>query len=942
MKKVIICPDPYNQNTWSSADVDDVSAYLKQQFTVFPQNTRIYHNVVAVENDVTPENEAGIKHLQSLEGTFYVVIYPSWIQFIYYAVVAIMAAYSVYSILTMPKPQSQQQGSSNNELQGRANRARLKGRIPDIYGTVRSYPDLIAVPYTYYENGIEVEECLMAIGRGFYQIHDFRDGDTPTGAISESSVSVYDPNTPITGDTAFYRIGDIFNNLPLSIKKSESINGQSLKPPSDTVISDEESNAGIYFTTGGVINRKNSAINFSSYFNQGDAITINGAEFGIADAILSGLATIKEGGIVTVQSDEDIKDYDDYKGLLLTGATFEYIIATTYPETEEVTTESTFRDLSGQYDVISVSRSASGSGYLYTMTLDQPNNVNFNWDFVTQDHTIAAGITLNKSANGVVLDGAYTVESVTESTITLTTPSGINSDWLKVPDLLGGSTVNLESSVDLDLVSDKWVGWFDVEFDDPTEAIFNFYFPQGLYNMTSKGKVGEGFVEITIQYKYLGESTIHTRKHYEYRNGNKDTFGITIRETLRGLGTGISFRIAKTRQKYGNSPVTECKVKDVFLAVQTQKSSYPDVTVVRTRTVATDGALSVKERKANCLVTRKLPVDGTGPLVATKDAGQALINMALDPYIGRRSVTELDIDQIKSELQEVQSYFGSPVATEFCYTFDDENLSFEEQAGMIASAVFCEAMRFGNKLRLKFEKPQENSVLLFNHRNKVIGSEVRTFKFGIDKDYDGVELEYTSPFDDKLVTYSVPPNVTLNNPLKIKTSGIRNDAVAKTRAWREWNKLLHQNVNCEFTALDESELLIRNDRILVADNTSIETQDGEIIAIDGLILTCSQNVDFVGGEQYYCQLQMQNATVDVVECVAGEFTNQIILTRPPLHPLVVDPDRYVKTLYRVVKAADTSKDVFMLSEMTPNDQMTNKLTCINYDDRYYQNDHDFI
>lgn len=80
----------------------------------------------------------------------------------------------------------------------------------------------------------------------------------------------------------------------------------------------------------------------------------------------------------------------------------------------------------------------------------------------------------------------------------------------------------------------------------------------------------------------------------------------------------------------------------------------------------------------------------------------------------------------------------------------------------------------------------------------------------------------------------------------------------------------------------------------------------------------------------------------LIRMLAGEMTNQIILTRPPLQPLVVGSDRYVKTLYKVVKAADTSKDVFMLSEMTPNDQMTNKVTCINYDDRYYQQDHDFI
>lgn len=82
-------------------------------------------------------------------------------------------------------------------------------------------------------------------------------------------------------------------------------------------------------------------------------------------------------------------------------------------------------------------------------------------------------------------------------------------------------------------------------------------------------------------------------------------------------------------------PVTECKVKDVYLAAQTDKTSYPGVTVIRSRTIATDGALSVKERKLNCLVTRKLMMDGTGALQATRDAGQALIGMALDEYIGR-------------------------------------------------------------------------------------------------------------------------------------------------------------------------------------------------------------------------------------------------------------------------------------------------------------------
>ncbi|WP_433846890.1 host specificity factor TipJ family phage tail protein [Acinetobacter proteolyticus] len=928
MKRVIICPDPYNQSTWSTADVDDVSAYLKQQFTVFPQNTKIYHNSVAEENDITPLNVEGIKHLQSLEGTFYVVIYPSWIWYVYYAIVAIMAAYSVYSILTMPKPDGGQPGSANNELANRSNRMRVKGRVPDIFGNIRAYPDLIAVLYNSYENDIEVEESLMCIGRGFYQIHDCRDGDTDVNGIDGVSVSIYDPDVSITGNTTIYKVGDDFTELPLDVAKSSSINGQSLVSPNDVVVS----GTSIYFTTGGVIRSTDSSIDFRDFFSAGDGIAISGAQFGVDNAVLSGPCSVSSDFKVSIDTDIDVPAYSDFKGLLLNGANVD-IAGSNY-------------DLSGQYIVSSVTRTLVGSIYTYVVQLDSPKQVNYNWNYVDANYDLTAGITLNNNIGSADLDDNYSISIVTETTVTLSNASTVNSDWDKIPTLLGGTTQGLnDETIYLELIANKWVGWFELYHDAATTLQMNVYFPQGLYNVNKDGKTTYNDVTITVQYQSIDDTgnpigAIQSQEFF-VESKSKSSFGRTFKVALGSTGNQ-RFRLAKTKAGTGANPVTECKIKDVYLTKPFPKDTYPDVTVIRSRTVATDGALSVKERVLNCRVTRKLKVDGTGPLVATKDAGQALINMGLDQYIGRRSVTEIDIDQIKSEIQAVRDYFGSTVATEFSYTFDDENLSFEEQAGMIASACFCEAMRFGNKLRLKFEKPQDNSVLLFNHRNKLMGSETRTFKFGIDKDYDGVELEYTSPLDDKRVTYSIPSGSPLTNPLKIQSTGIRNEAVAKTRAWREWNKLKFQNVNCEFTALNESDLLIRNDRILVADNTSLETQDGEVVAIDGLILTCSQDVDFVSGETYYVHLQMQNATVDIVECTAGEMTNQIILTRPPMQALVVNADRYVKTLYTLIKGADSSKSIFMLSEMAPNDQMTNKLTCINYDDRYYQNDHDFI
>lgn len=947
-KTVIICHDPYDRKTWAIAQVDDVCAYLTTQFKTMPQNARIYHNVVAESHDVTPKTKADIQTLQMLEGTIYFVNYganPLLIAF--YVVMAIMAAYSVYTIATMPKPASASAaGSSNNELQGRSNSARLGGRIPDIFGTVRSYPDLISVIYSYYsaaDEDREVEETIMAIGRGYYQIHDAKDSDTQAQGISGMDVSIYDPNTSLTG-TAMYQVGNKFTSLPLAATKSASINGQSLKKPNDDLITDD---ATIYFKTGGIIKSTNSDLDFTDYFKVGDGIEITGATYGQGKISLGGAFTAKSDYTLQISAD-DLSNVATFQILSLVGAVFTYTTEVVNEDGTTITVTHT-ADLSGDYTIASVAK----DGSVYTFTLKTPKQVNYNWNYIT-DNNLTATATLSDSTLGVTLDETYSISAIQEDQITLANAATINSDWNNLDLIYGGSTQGVASSVTLGIVENKWVGWFTIEDDDATSITVNLYFPQGLYTTTDSGKTRSGWIDAVFQYQMLDANdnplTAVSEKTWRILKTTKDSFGVTYRISLPQTGR-FRFRIAKVAEKDWNRPVNECKVKDVYATHTLSKSRYADVTLVRTKQIATDGALSMKERKFNTLVTRKLKVDGTGALVATRDAGQALINMALDASIGRRTSNEIDVEQIKAEVLKVADYFGSEDATEFNYTFDDASLSFEEMAGMVASSIFCESYRFGNKLRLNFERPQATSVLLFNHRNKVPKSEKRTYTSGIDKDYDGIKLEYTSPDTDERVNYylkydsstdTVTESSTASNALEIKTSGIRNHAIAKTRAWREWNKLRYSNVSCEFDALDESNLLKRNDRILVADNTLTETQDGEVIAQDGLTLTLSQNVDFEDGSTYYCFLQMQDGTVASIQCTAGEYTNQIVLVSAPSQALVTSADRYVKTLYQVVKSTDAEKQAFMLTELAANDSMSNKLTAMNYDARYYEKDHYFI
>ncbi|QNX13220.1 hypothetical protein IC789_14110 [Acinetobacter seifertii] len=941
LKKVIIVPDVYDRSTWSEAEVEDVLGYIYQQFDVWPENAKIYHNHIAESCEITPNHpkriNAQIEQIQKLDGTFYVVIEPAIEPFtIFMIITAILAAYSVYTVLTMPKPQASVAGSSNNELSQRSNQARLNARIPDIFGRVRSYPDLIAQTYTIYKDGIEIEECLMCIGRGYFQILDMRDGDTDVANIAGTSVSVYDPFTPIIG-TPIYQVGEAFTELPKFVRTSASINGQTIELPNKAVLE----SSSVWFQSPNLI--KGAGLDFTQYFAANDRVALSGAVYGVQDVNLSGSIMVNEDKMVIIETSTNIDNPNLFKGLQLTGALVDIVTVSGTPPDE--VTETNTRDLSGQFIVSGVNKTAITGGFHYEITLSNPEKVNANWQYVNSSYTLTSGAVLNRNSNSITLDDTYTINSVTADTIALVNPSAINNEWDKLLTLPNQSTQGQEVLVRFDAVSNKYVGWFNFDMPEATQAVFNFFFPNGLFYQDSKGGVWEEGITVVIELQAIDSNGDPvgsiTTINQEIRANNKSQFGRTIYIDLPTAGS-FRFRLSRTTATQAGKTQDTCKIKSVYGMAESNISDYGNVTIVRSRTVATDGALSIKERKLNCLVNRKLPVDGTGPLQVTSSAGQALINLALDQYIGRRTSAEVDIAQINAEIAKVNAYFGSDLMSEFNYTIDDDNLSFEEIAGMVASSAFCEPYRFGSLTRLKFEQPQENAVLLFNHRNKVPLTEKRSYTFGVQKDYDGVELEYTSDVDDARVKYIIPEDITPKNPLKITTTGIRNEAQAKTRAWREWNKLRYKYMSCEVEVLDESELLIRNDRILVADNTIVDTQDGEIESVDGLIIETSQPCTFDVGSNYFIHLQISNATVDVVPCTAGVDKYHVVLSRPPVQPLVVSDDKYVKTLYTLVRADQTEAQAFMLEELTPQTQMTNTLKASNYDAQFYERDHDFI
>lgn len=129
---------------------------------------------------------------------------------------------AVLAVALMPTPEvpdesRQPKKSPNNALNDQANIARTLQRIPDIFGQVLSYPDLINPTAFEYINNIKFQDEYICIGKGFYLVEEFRNGNTLITDISDSTIDIYEP-------------GQVPTDIPKT-NTSPEVNGQELDAP---------------------------------------------------------------------------------------------------------------------------------------------------------------------------------------------------------------------------------------------------------------------------------------------------------------------------------------------------------------------------------------------------------------------------------------------------------------------------------------------------------------------------------------------------------------------------------------------------------------------------------------------------------------------------------------------------------------------------------------
>jgi len=839
LKKVVIAENTLDPSTWETFECENVLDFIVSKFQVWPETARLYHNSVADTSDITPSNVEDFERILKLEGDFYVVVYPGApvIPYIPYIIALLILA---YTLLNMPKVplltnRSGENPSPNNELSNRTNKARINGRIPDIYGQVRSVPDLIANSYKYFQNNTEREVSYMCIGRGEFDISDIREDTTLISDITTDSVEIYAPYTsPNSGDAAQLTIGDPIG-LPLqTFIRNSAVNGQILNPQDGAYIA---GNLNIRFNRYNAIEANpSSGIDFRTMFFDGDGVIVSGS----ADP------------------------------------------------------------------------------------LDVPSG-HFN--------------------------GTYVIDVVGQYNIYLVDPHLINANWLTVQ----GITDSSYRSPTVSNGSDVFVGPFIVDKLDNQGCLLTFVAPNGLFkdNGTTRTQISVN-IQIGLTpvdaFDVPTGPTVNTTITMFNSYSDKINVGHSIRPFQSTITGRFKVECRRTTAKYteaGHQFQQEVKLRDLYQIIPLSELNFGNVTTVHSLSTAGTGDLVVKERKLNMLATRKIPLRTTGEnfttgLFATKKASEIIAAICLDRYIGNRNVSELDLDSIYDTVSAIETYFGTVKAAEFCYTFDSNNLSFEEIISSVASSIFSIAYRRGNKIKLSFEKKTDTSTILFNHRNKLPGTETRNISFGNLNDNDGVEFQYIDPVDDSMVSLYFPEDKSAANPKVVESVGIRNYPQAYFNAKRMFNKIKHQILTVDFEATQEANIAMINDRILVSDGTRSGSIEGEVINQNVLELELSQNVNLLDGVDYTIFLQGSDGTVESMPITKTSISNKILLSRAPLLPLVYDSNMYSKTTFVITSNTDTRKTAFILAEKSPKGTTTSQLKAVNYDDRYYANDLDLI
>lgn len=540
------------------------------------------------------------------------------------------------------------------------------------------------------------------------------------------------------------------------------------------------------------------------------------------------------------------------------------------------------------------------------------------------------------------LDGYYPVLSVSDVDIVMNVSSNLAA-WQVITPTLNQVYGNIEPTDTVEKSFSDWTSMRSTEFE---RVVVNIGASNGLYKddgQTPKKRVN---LQILVQFQPLDVNGIPYGPIYE-TTGNlsarsADQTGVTITGLLP---TPSAFR-ARARRitnkdfDFNGQVVDDIKFDNLYGQTRDLTANYGNRTTIHTARKQTPRATSIKSPKLALIVTEKLyRYLGNGvfdtALTNNNQAVQSLIRLLRDPVCGNLNLTADNMDKLLAVQAEIEQYFGAPEAGQFCYTFDSYDLTMQDIISIIGDAIFCKSYREGNAVLLDFDRPRLGPEMVFTHRSKATG-EKWTRNFNTKDRYDSLKFSYINPSTNIKETITIPPG----GGLKMETydsKGIRNYKQAYWAAYRRYQRNSLNRIAVEFTAMEEGIFARPGRAISVVKGSRVSPFDGYVVAVDGLTLVLSQNVEFTEGDEHSLVLKRRDGSVQSVSVTKGHNDRTVIMSAAPQEAIYVG-NSALKTEFSFGNEERHNAQMVVVSTVEPGSDRTVKITGYNYTDDYYAYD----
>jgi hypothetical protein len=832
-----------------------------------------------------------------------------------FAALAFVAAIALTPKISLPNEGNRKQGSSTNRLGSSTNEPNINGRIDDIFGYVAKHtPPIWQVPYRIGINNQETEVLLVAVGRGKYDIdtNKIYDGYTPYVNIPNSQINIYEPGTYPGNGSPSQTVGGNINEEIGIYRESNDLNASELLPPNDLALGRDA----LWFVV-----------------DSGSNATITLLNAAILDIDLRDYFVIGQ----------DLQLIDTYSSDEISSRTL-YRQDGTDP-VSKIFNDVSLTDLSGQYEITDV----------------------------TSEYVNITGVAWGGVSSALVID-YYSIFSVSDDGFISTTLDGDIMAYTWYETYESGTdtysdevySVSFSKNPDVGQVFDNTIGPITI-FEGAERIIINMTSASGFYKIdgTTHKPISANVEFVVEELDIVGDPTgisFTTQVTYSSNPGNvTSSVYQTAYINIPYSRARVYGRRTTNRDK--NAGISNVDKIEWTLLYSFESNppgiDFGDVTLMHCVVPSNSQSRLIKQRKTNLDLTRKITQYlgngnfGPSESYPTDDFSQILIHTALDEKCGRLNTSQINMDNIISLKDQINSYFGDIEMVRFGYDFDTSEMSYEDMFITICNVANCIPYVQNGVYDAFFEKEQTSSSLQITCRNKISESETREDIFF--KKYDGVELSYRNKETGVTDTIYIPADRTALNPDRQEFPGCTTELQAYRRALRMRNKQIYHVVNVEFDMDEFGRVIVPGQRIDSPDGTRFvrhagntdgyRIYDGEVVEVNALVVELSEPVFFNEGEDHYIQFTNANGdNSELILCTKGDSEFEIILDSAPNESIYDGYDRD-KTKYTF--CSEQLRESIALIPQTiefklDSGQEINTISSINYDSRYYKDDMETI